>query len=303
MKSQNIIGAILILSGIVLLGFLSKYGFGNFAVYFGRALGQCLVFSLILLILVFISGQRKKVALLLVLGIGWIFSAGILSFELFDNGKTERKLAQETIDILDTISVGEKINYENTPQIKESVQSWMRGYMSRVQKIHSEFFNEINSSGLNEMLLPENLTNAETTEFARERVTILVTSITNYESRILEELYSAEDNLSKRTDRQGKEVYQGFMETKQSGIENTKNFYGIEKNIVITVGNILDLSLELTGKLHLQDGRLMFEEKNSLELYNSYLSKLSMLSEQESKILNKQQQKINATKNKLIDNL
>jgi predicted phage gp36 major capsid-like protein len=59
----------------------------------------------------------------------------------------------------------------------------------------------------------------------------------------------------------------------------------------------------LAGKLRLQSGQILFEDQKSLDLYNSYLARISALSEQEKEILNEQQQRIESAKRKMNEEL
>lgn len=299
MKIQNIIGAVFILCGLALLWFFTDYGFGNFAAYAGQALGQSMVIVLILLLLLAVTPLRKKVTLLLVIGVVWFGSAGLMSFELYEKGVAERKAAETIVELLDSVSSGKQIILDNEASNNETVIAWMKGYISRVQKIHLEFSNKINASGLGEMLAPENLANSERAKQAKIRITHLERSVADYESRILKELMLAENILSKRKDSSSQAAYRGFMETKQKGVQNTKRYFEIEQNIISTIDDILDLSISLAGQLHLQSGQLLFEDKKSLDLYNGYLARITTLSAQEKNILNEQQQGIENTKRKI----
>jgi hypothetical protein len=225
MKIQNITGAVLILCGLALLWFFTGYGFGNFAAYTGEALGQSMVIVLVLLLLLAVTPLRKKVSLLLVVGVVWFGSVGLMSFDLYQKGTAERKTARATVELLDSFSTGKEITHNKEASSSDTVEDWMKGYMSRVQKIHSEFSNEISSSGLGEMLLPDNLVNPKIARQARSKVAQLEQAVTDYEFRVLKELDIAEETLSKRRDGASREAYQGFMKTKHSGVQNAKRYF------------------------------------------------------------------------------
>jgi len=305
MKNQNIIGLLLIVFGLALLWFFADYGFGNFAAYAGQSLGQSIVITLILLVLLALTPLRKKVAILLVVGVVWFGSSALMALELYEKGASERNTAQSTIELLDSISSGEKITQKHEKKVTDTitVEEWMRNYVSRVQQVQLEYANEIESVGLGGMLTPENLINTERATQAKSKLSELKQSISGYETRVLNEMKLAEETLSKRTDPDSQAAYQGFMRKKDVGIANTKKYYELERNIIDNIEKIIDLSIGLAGKIHIQSGRIMFEDQKSLDLYNKYLNEISALSAEEEKLLNEQQQRIEESKRKMKEAL
>jgi len=104
MKTQNIIGAILILFGTAILWFFTEFGFGHFAAYAGDAVGSSMVFILVLLLFLAITPLRKKTAIILVIGIVWFGSTATISFDLYKNGVKERETGHATLELFDTFS-------------------------------------------------------------------------------------------------------------------------------------------------------------------------------------------------------
>lgn len=303
MKTQNVIGALLVIFGFTLLWFFAAYGFGNFAFYVGQVLGQSIIIVPILLLLLAITPLKKRVALLLVIGVVCFGSAGLMSVDLYEKGLSERKIAKTAIELLDSISSGGNIVPDNISKKSTSVEDWMKGYMSRVQQISIQFTNEIEATDLGSMLAPENLAEAGRAKKAKVKIAHLKQSISEYESRILEEMKLAEDELSKMKDSAGQAAYRGFLKSKQDGIAKTKKYVEIERAIVDSVGKVLDLSIGLEGKLHVKSGQLLFEDQRSLGIYNGYLSDINSLSIEESKLLHERQQRIENTKKEMQDAL
>jgi len=59
------------------------------------------------------------------------------------------------------------------------------------------------------------------------------------------------------------------------------------------------LAIDKSGKLQLQDGKLLFEDQESLDLFNSLLARLSSLSQQEEDVVNYSQQHIESSKTQI----
>lgn len=302
MKIQNAIGAVLILIGFALLWLSASYGYADFAFSAGRAVGQSMIIGLILLLIIALTPLRKKVALILVFGTVWIGSTGLMSFGLYQHGKEDREIGRAAIDIIDSISAGNVITYDENTYGDDSLDGWFKGYASRSQKVHNDLNNEINSLELGDILLPMNLKNTRVAEQGRAKIAQLEQSIPDYEERILDEIYLAEKTLAARNDDQGQAAYRGFMRTKEKGVQLAKRYFEVQKKLVGAIADILDLSIRLEGKLNVVQGQLMFEDQESLDLYNGYIMLIDSLSKEESEILLQAQQGLDETKTN-INNL
>ncbi len=115
------------------------------------------------------------------------------------------------------------------------------------------------------------------------------------------ELELAEQTIAKRKDRVSQAAYEGFLKTKPQGIQAIKEFYNIQREIIITIERILELSESSEGRLAIYQGQLMFEEQESLDLYNSYINQLAYLAKQEEELLMEQQRRLEARKERLED--
>ena len=132
MKSQKIIGAILILCGTaILLVFTEEFGSGNFAGYAGQAFGQSTIIILILLLLIAATPLRKKTALIFVIGIVWFGSTGTISFDLYKKGVKERETGRAVIELLDSFSSGKEISQTEDRSSTETVVDLMKNCPSR----------------------------------------------------------------------------------------------------------------------------------------------------------------------------
>jgi hypothetical protein len=245
----------------------------------------------------------KKTALILVIGIVWLGSTGTISFDLYKKGVKEREAGRATIELLDSLSSGKEISQTEDRSSTETVVDLMKSYMSRVQKIHFEFSNEINAAGLGDMLAPENLTNIQIAKQSLAKVTNLEKSVPKFESKLLEELSRVELELSQSKDDTSQEAYKGFLKNKNDGIMQSKKYCQIEKNILNTISNILALAIDRSGKLHLQNSKLLFDDQASLDLDNNLLARLSSLSEQEEGVLKYSQQRRENAKTYINKNL
>jgi hypothetical protein len=299
MKTQNIIGAILIVFGTVILWLFTEFGFGDFAAYAGIAIADSMVFILVLLLFLAITPLRKKTALILVIGIVWFGSTAILSFDLYRNGVKEREAGHAILKLSDTFSSGKEISQTADNSNTEPLVEMMKNYLFRVQKIRLEFSNEVNAAGLENALAPENLTNIQITKQSLAKVTNLETSVSKLESKLLEELGRIELELSQSKDNNSQEAYKGFLKSKNDGIMQAKKLCEVERNMLNTIASLLSLAIEKSDKIQLQDGKLLFEEQESLDLYNSLLEKLSSLSQQEEDVVNYSQQHIENSKTQI----
>lgn len=302
-KYQNIIGVVLVFFGSILLWYFTTYGYGNYAAYLGQAAGRSAVFLLIALLLLAITPLRKMTSIILVAGIVWLGSVATLSHDLYKKGVSERESGRAIIGLLDSISNGEDISSESSATTNESVESWMKDYMGKVQSIHIELSNEIAAADLASMLAPENLVNIETTNQSRSIIINLDSSVAGYEQKLIEELNNAEKIIASRKDGASQAAHKGFLETKEHGIQLTKEYFDIERNIIGAIGDILDLSIKNHEKLHLQDGQLLFEDQETLDLYNSKVMRITSLSEQEEKLIMEQQQRIDKVKSEINESL
>ncbi len=298
MKTQNIIGVILILLGTVILWLFTAFGFGDFAVYVGEATGSSMVFVLILLLFLAITPLRKKTSLILVIGIVWFGSTAVISFDLYKKVK-EREAGRATLELFDTFSSGKKISRTAGNSNTEPFVEMIKNYLSRVQKIRLEYANEVNAAGLENALAPENLTNIQIAKQSLAKVTNLEKSVSKLESKLLEELNRIELELSQSKDNNSQEAYKGFLKSKNDGIMQAKKLCEIERNMLNTIASLLSLAIEKSGKIQLQDGKLLFEDQESLDLYNNLLAKLSSLSQQEKDVANYSQQHIENSKTQI----
>ncbi len=299
MKGQNITGGVLFLIGTIFLLFFTNFGYGDTAIYFGRATAQTMFFLLIILVVLAATPYRKKVALALVVGSIWLVSSTFLSIELYRKGSSERAIAHDAVELMDSFSTNKEIPIKQGSPKNVSFINLMQNYMSRVQSIRNEYSSAVEASGLAEMLAPQNLTRPETLKNSLEEISTLEKIIPTYESRLINELNTIEMQLSERQDKESIDALNGFQKSKGDGVRLLKMYYQNQGDIIRTMGKILSLAIELKGKLRLQDKQLLFEDQESLDLYNSYLQQLTKFSEEEEKISLYQQHQIESRTDRL----
>jgi hypothetical protein len=187
---------------------------------------------------------------------------------------------------------------QNSPK-NLSLIDMTQNYISRVQSIRNEYSRAIEAAGLADMLTPQNLTRPEALKNSLEEISTLEKIIPTYESRLIKELKTYEMQLSERQDKKSIDALNGFQKSKDDGVRLLKMYYQNQGDIIRTMGKIINLAIELKGKLRLQDKQLLFEDQESLDLYNSYLQQLTKFSEDEEKISLYQQHQIESRTDRL----
>ncbi len=299
MKAQNLIGGFLFLIGTILLLFFTNFGHVDSAIYIGRTFAETMILLIPVLLILVATPYRKKVALVLLLGSSWLVSSTVASIELYHKGSSERVIAHDAVELMDSFSTNKEIPIKQGSPKNVSFVDLMQNYMSRVQNIRNEYSSAVEASGLAEMLTPQNLTRPETLKNSLEEISTLEKIIPTYESRLINELNTIEMQLSERQDKESIDALNGFQKTKGDGVRLLKMYYQNQGDIIRTMRKIISLAIELKGKLRLQDKQLLFEDQESLDLYNDYLQQLTKFSEDEEKISLYQQHQIESRTDRL----
>jgi hypothetical protein len=222
-----------------------------------------------------------------------------LSIELYHKGSSERVLAHDFVGLMDSFSSNKVIPIKQNSPKNLSLIDMTQNYISRVQSIRNEYSRAIEAAGLADMLTPQNLTRPEALKNSLEEISTLEKIIPTYESRLIKELKTYEMQLSERQDKKSIDALNGFQKSKDDGVRLLKMYYQNQGDIIRTMGKIINLAIELKGKLRLQDKQLLFEDQESLDLYNSYLQQLTKFSEDEEKISLYQQHQIESRTDRL----
>jgi len=299
MKAQNRTGGFLLLIGTILLLFFTNFSHVDSAIYLGRTFADTVILLIPVLLILVATPYRKKVALVLLLGSSWLVSSTVASIELYRKGSSERVIAHDAVELMDSFSTNKEIPIKQGSPKNVSFIDLMQNYMSRVQSIRNEYSRAVEASGLAEMLTPQNLTRPEILKNSLEEISTLEKIIPTYESRLINELNTIEMQLSERQDKESIDALNGFQKSKGDGVRLLKMYYQNQGDIIRTMGKIISLAIELKGKLRLQDKQLLFEDQESLGLYNSYLQQLTKLSEDEEKISLYQQHQIESRTDRL----
>ncbi len=180
----------------------------------------------------------------------------------------------------------------------DSYAQWLQDYRSRVQKLSSEYEREILSLGLYYMLLPDNLADKHKAEQSRTRIDSFMNTVSTYEESTLEELQHSESGLSSLTDAGGKASYHAYVEAKDDIIRDIREYYEIQRNILNTTGQILDIAINRPDTLEIQNGELTIQDQETSELYNKLAKRLTELGEQEEQGMKKLKDKHSAEASK-----
>ena len=250
-----------------------------------------------------VASSRKKIIIILILGAVFLIPIGIEIVGWHGNGAEESMSAREVTEMLDLLSSDKIITQSTAPKDNASFSVFIKYYLSRLQQVNNELVNEINKFGLWDMISPENLTNIQLAKQSREEATELEQHVSDYEKRSLNEYDQLGIELSKRKDRSSQDFYKGYKDMKHYNIQILKQRYEIHKNRISTIGQILDLAISRSGKFHLTDSQLMFEEQETLDLYNSYIKRLTSLDQQEESLARREQQRLEDTKTEINSQL
>jgi len=303
MKNQNVTGVLLLILGTILLVFASDYGFRDFAFSFGEVMGSALILTLVVLLIVAVTPYKKKVSLILVLGISWIGATGKMSYEFYVEGTKDRETRSSLVQLIEDFSSGNELSTVPSEPETESILVFFQNYFAKNQSIHTEYTNEVAARKLDTLLSPENLTNAQIAKQSKIKTTSFLNVIANFEKRSLALIDNGEMALSKRKDRDGRAAYRGFQKTKQVGVQATKQFWEIQRGLVTAFGGVLDIAIANEGKLYVQGGQLKFETQELVDRYNELLTRISTLARQQTQLGAQNLQRMEDRKNKLIKEL
>lgn len=286
MKKQHIIGLVLILIGAAILVFISEYSSTNLANQVARALG--FTTGLVVLALIIF---RKNTSLLLVIGVSWFIAAAWFSLQSYQRVSEDNRQAKQLVELSELYLSGEDVRDVAVNIKLGSIQELMKKSMEKYQAINNEYINAINSSGIDAALSPKNLVNSEMVKRNLVVVDELIKSGISSERKLLEAISTLDKELSLRTDRLGVEAYKGFLESKGQGIQQTNEYFKVQREGMNVYADILKFALANSEKYFEQNGQLMFQDQGALDAYNNLVEKLQLFTQEEARIQRETQQR------------
>jgi hypothetical protein len=294
-KRQNIAGLIGFLLAFAIFWFVTSYGMVDFAFYSGQVIADTLFLSLFLLVILAFTPYRKTVGSLAIVGFSCFMVVSYLSIDIVSRGKDERATAESLIGVIESMKSGKSISVPSQEN-PSNISVLIGNYASSMQSIYSSYSIELQNAGLDQILLPQNFLNPSTSKTFSGKINHLESILAKCEKDAYFEYEKLEKQLSQLTDSAGQEAYRSVVAARPRNLKQTALFFDVEKKIFKTINDLLALSINSHDSIHLQDGRLLFDNQKLLDSYNTSLAQLSDLSAQEAKIMAEQQARLDDTK-------
>ena len=283
------------IAGPVILWFVCEHFFRNYAAYIGQLAGQGLVLSLLAMIV--LTRVRKKISTALIVGVVFLGSSAHIAYQASQDGADQREIANEMVDLYDSVQSGKEISGDTVVRENDSLLESMKKFAARGQQITMEYQNAIADVGT--PITPENLVNTAATKKARSQLVIIGKDIPSYESRLLANVDDMGEILSKRTDKDSRDYYMGFISTRDIAKQYVRDLYDVQSEMITTMIDMLDFAIAREGKLGVENGQLMFQDQSSVDAYNALFRRIILLSEMEEKIVLDEQKRMAALTSKI----
>lgn len=275
MKKQNLLGLLLILvSGGVLVA-SANYGYFNPAAAVGEVFGETLVIALVLLPILMATPLRKKVEVLLAVGLVFFAISGWNIISNYQQRVEAREKVQQQAAVAEKWLSGEEITKPDVTN--KNLSNVMQRYLAEIQRIHAGYLKDIEVSGFAESISPETLIDIAKARALKAKILALLERLTSYQQELLDEMSKFEQEMSQSFDPDMRAALSGFQKTKQQGIDQNTRYFTVQRDLLQGAINLMDLAISLDGALFIQNGQLMFPDQKSLDSYNNGLQELNRL--------------------------
>lgn len=176
-------------------------------------------------------------------------------------------MKEDMIDALssykDDASIKLDKKYINSSPQDIPILEWLRQFLTKRKELYMEYNNEIEKYDLYLMLEPTILLDVEKNKQNMQFVNSIIESVIKYEDAIVEMDKKGENELSLRTDAEGKSFYKGYIKTKELGKQRNRELFINQKHIMEAILNIQQFILDSDGSIGMEDDVLIFQDNIS----------------------------------------
>ena len=295
LKKQQKSGWILLALSTLSIWASSDYAESRFAISLGEVVGQSLVGSLLLIILVaLVPSWRKGISMTLLVGTVFTLSGGYKSFSLLQEGQDLRLMVNSLSGAIDDINSGKVVKKLDSDSPK--YLQVMNNYMAAEQGFSMSLIEKINEANIESILSPDKLVNVASVRSSRETLRNLLIDINFYEKERLSLIDKTAEQLLALNTKESREAHGGFAGTIPKRKSIIKQYHEIQRGSVNLVIGIMDFAESRKGTFSVDNGQLLFSTNEDVSLYNALIDKLVEVGEQESKLI--EQVRIDQNKNR-----
>lgn len=300
-KKLILVSILLVLAGIVLLSIASAKYYTNATEGIAYKFGEMLSYSFFIAILSYLIWRilnKMKGGFVLTFSLLFLLVSGYQSAKMLKEISQAKVAVKDINATIKDFLAGKEItqkNYTSQPQSKLApLSACFSNYVSTIQQYQTEYTKAIENEQIKNILTSTTLSNPDKIADAKLRLKKAIQLIDNFEKFYEEKLAEtvAELNSLDLEDDLKKEAIDGFYEGKKWSDQFLKEYLMVERSGVAEMNNLLDFLNSRISKYRFEGDQIFFETERDATQYNSYMQKITHLAEEESRLLNKWQDRI-----------
>lgn len=268
-----------------------------------------IVLALVLILIANFAFKKKKGLALMILSIVFLILSIILTSNAFVKKIEENRLNNLAIDKF----VGLSRDYASgkdlsTEKYKESdygkltpLLNLTEGYFISYKKLNNDLSTQLTTVNFQTILAADTYSSQAKTEDAQKKLRAVTASFDQFDansSKIISNMQSDLTKLDIPTNYKNG-IVAGFNKAQVTTTEKLKSYIQVEKSTVKKMDDLMSFMLSQKGTYEVKDKKVYFTSSDTLTKYNSFISDLQKLADQEASITNE----MKASMNKNIDDI
>jgi len=160
----------------------------------------------------------------------------------------------------------------------------LQTYLDGVQKIFSDYGAAAQSLNLAQSLSSQTMVNPVAARAAKARISALAEEVPRYIERLVQEANSFEKQLAALPNSTGEQALALFRDTRSSRQATTQEFFDLQKSLLGTFTELLDLAIAHAGQVSIEGNQLNFPSLEAMTSYRSLWNRIGQLAESEAGI-------------------
>ena len=179
---------------------------------------------------------------------------------------------------------------------------WFNNFLLKAQQLQTEWYKALENAQLGNILLPSTLSDSNKITDARRRLKKFSQFIDNYErsyedtlSESFSEISRAISGIENSLDLKGnfkKVAIDSFIKEKKQADQHLKKFLMVERSLIAEMDNLLFFLNLRHSKYWFEGNQIFFKTESDATLYNNHIQKIVHLATEESRLLDKQQDRM-----------